>query len=195
MRSETHSAMHLHLSLPDGFADEAAFLTSGPLTETSTESNGEGDGDGDSNGGSLFATFLPLILIFAVVYFLLLRPRQKAARQQRELQSQLEVGDEIMLTSGMYGFVTGIESASDVVWVEIDDDVQIRVSRRAISGKVDTSGAPSAGPADSATSTSESARDVGAPKRPTLRGGGKPASTSGAQDSTDSTESDELADE
>jgi preprotein translocase subunit YajC len=195
--------MHLHLSLPDQFAGDAAFLTAGHV-ETYVETYVGGnetessDDDDDDGGGSLIATFIPLILIFAIGYFLLLRPRQRQARQQRELQSQLDVGDEIMLTSGVYGFVTGIESASDVVWVEIDDDVQIRVSRRAISGKVDTSSAGTttgpAEPADTpAEATKDTARDSASSKRPTLKGGGRPSS--GAAGTVDRTDTDEPADE
>ena len=52
------------------------------------------------------------------------------------MQSSLEVGDEVMTTSGIYGFITGFED--DRIWIEIDDDVQIRVNRGFVQGKVDT---------------------------------------------------------
>jgi preprotein translocase subunit YajC len=58
-------------------------------------------------------------------------------REQNALQSSLEVGDEVITTSGVYGFITGFEE--DRVWLEIDEDVQIRLTRSAISGKVSTS--------------------------------------------------------
>jgi preprotein translocase subunit YajC len=47
------------------------------------------------------------------------------------------VGDEVMTTSGLYGFITGFDG--DIVWLEIDDNVQIRVARAAVQRKVDTS--------------------------------------------------------
>ena len=50
-----------------------------------------------------------------------------------------------MTTSGLYGFVNAFEG--DIVWLEIDDDVQIRMSRAAIQRKVDTSAAPAVAPA------------------------------------------------
>jgi preprotein translocase subunit YajC len=183
--------MHLHLSLPDGFAPSssgsvAAVLSPAPLSATATESTDEGDDD--DAGGSTIISFLPLILIFAAVYFLLLRPRQRQMRRQRELQSSLEVGDEILMTSGVYGFITGIEPGSDIVWVEIDDDVQIRVSRAAVSGKVDTTAtAESAGDSGSGAEGAPS----GGASRPTLKGGGR----SSAQRSGDQAESSELPDE
>ena len=52
------------------------------------------------------------------------------------MQSSLEVGDEVLTTSGIYGFITGFED--DRIWIEIDDDVQIRVNRGFVQGKVDT---------------------------------------------------------
>ena len=55
------------------------------------------------------------------------------------MQSSLEVGDEVLTTSGIYGFITGFED--DRIWIEIDDDVQIRVNRGFVQGKVDTGGA------------------------------------------------------
>ena len=140
LRSEHNAPMELQLFLPDGFAHRRRQLgrrRPGDDGVALVESAEDGDDD-ESSTASTIAGLLPLLLIVVAVYFLLLRPRQRQMRQQRELQSSLEVGDEVMLTSGVYGFITGFEPGSDVVWVEIDDDVQIRVSRAAISGKVDT---------------------------------------------------------
>ena len=58
----------------------------------------------------------------------------------------VEVGDEVMTTSGMYGFVHAFEG--DIVWLEIDDDVQVRVARAAIQRKVDTTKGETAVPTD-----------------------------------------------
>ncbi len=58
--------------------------------------------------------------------------------RRRQDPGRLEVGDEIVTNSGIYGFITGFEN-DDRVWVEIDDDVQIRIARAAIQGKTDTS--------------------------------------------------------
>ena len=87
-----------------------------------------------SSGGLLSYAFLPLILF--AMYFLMIRPQRRRQRQTASVQQSIEVGDEVMTTSGMYGFVTGFEG--DVAWLEIDDDVQIRVARAAIQRRVDT---------------------------------------------------------
>jgi preprotein translocase subunit YajC len=178
LRSEHDAHMDLHLSLPSGFAHESTeWLAAGPAA-LATESLQSSDGDDDeSSTGATIISFLPLLLIVVAVYFLLLRPRQRQMRHQRELQSNLEVGDEVMLTSGVYGFITGFESGSDVVWVEIDDDVQIRVSRAAVSGKVDTGGVAAA-TSEAGDSASEPA-SAGS-RRPTLKGGGSRSSAPGA---------------
>jgi preprotein translocase subunit YajC len=170
--------MQLHLSLPDGLAHEADWFAHDPAAfAIEQEDSGNGD-DEDSSTGAPIVSFLPLLLIVVAVYFLLLRPRQRQMRQQRELQSNLDVGDEVMLTSGVYGFITGFEPNSDIIWVEIDDDVQIRVSRAAVSGKVDTSGAGAAAAGGASTEAGAAEAPSAAPaptsRRPTLKGGAKP---------------------
>ena len=90
-------------------------------------------------GGAAIAQLGILLLIPLAMYFLMIRPQRRKARDQQALQSALQVGDEVMTTSGVYGFITGFEE-NDRIWLEIDEDVQIRVNRAAIQGKVDTSG-------------------------------------------------------
>lgn len=190
-RSEHHDPMDLHLSLPDSLPsvsqpDGLAYSTADwfaaapqALATTQTVQSTSSDEDDDSGGAaSTIVSFLPLLLIVVAVYFLLLRPRQRQMKQQRELQSTLDVGDEVMLTSGVYGFITGFEQGSDVVWVEIDDDVQIRVSRAAVSGKVDTTGATAAQAEGGAGGGAAPEPASPASRRPTLKGGGtKPTPT------------------
>ncbi len=90
--------------------------------------------------------FVPMVLIGAAMYFLMIRPQRRKMRAQAALQSQIEVGDEVMTTSGMYGFVTLIEG--DIAWLEIDDNVQIRIARQALQRRVDTAEGDTAVPTD-----------------------------------------------
>ena len=90
-----------------------------------------------------------LILIMAIpvaMYFLLFRPQRRRQREAVALQQSIEVGDEIMTTSGVYGFVTGFDG--DIAWLEVDDNVQIRIARQAIQRKVDTAAGETAIPTD-----------------------------------------------
>jgi preprotein translocase subunit YajC len=98
--------------------------------------------DSSGGGGGGVAQLLILLLIPFAMYFLLIRPQRKRMKDQASMQSTLGVGDEVIMTSGIYGFITGEEE--DRFWVEIDDDVQVRVSKAAVQGKVNTSDASDA---------------------------------------------------
>ena len=87
-------------------------------------------------GGSQWMSFLPIILIFAVFYFLLIRPQQKRAKDHRALLSSLKVGDQVLTSGGIYGRVTGLRD--DVLTLEISDKVRVKVSRGHIAGVVKT---------------------------------------------------------
>lgn len=78
-----------------------------------------------------FLSFLPLVLVFAVFYFLLIRPQQQKARQHQEVLAGLKRNDEIVTGGGLYGKVVAI--SGDVVTVEVAPKVQVRVSRPTIS--------------------------------------------------------------
>ena len=90
--------------------------------------------------------FVPMILIGAAMYFLMIRPQRRKMRNQAALQSSIDVGDEVMTTSGVYGFVTLLDG--DIAWLEVDDNVQIRIARQALQRKVDTSQGETAIPTD-----------------------------------------------
>jgi preprotein translocase subunit YajC len=98
--------------------------------------------DSSGGGGGGVAQLLILLLIPFAMYFLLIRPQRKRMKDQASMQSTLGVGDEVIMTSGIYGFITGEED--DRFWVEIDDDVQVRVAKAAVQGKVNTADSPDA---------------------------------------------------
>ncbi len=114
----------------------------------------------DSGGGAALLQLGIFLLIPVAMYFLLIRPQRRRMREQQALQSQLEVGDEVITTSGVYGFITGFED--DRIWLEIDDDVQIRIARAAVQGKVDTSGTASAPPETTGRRDADTAGDEAA---------------------------------
>ena len=93
-----------------------------------------------TNSGGGILSVLPLVLIFGAMYFLLLRPQRKRQKETRSLQSALHEGDEVILASGIYGFISAIEDG--YVWLDIAEKVEIRVARSAIATKVST---PSSG--------------------------------------------------
>jgi preprotein translocase subunit YajC len=92
-------------------------------------------GSGGSSLGLLFFLIIPVAM-----YFLMIRPQRKRQRQQAELQAAIGIGDEVVTNSGIYGFITGEED--DRFWLEIDENVQIRIAKAAIQGRVGDTAAP-----------------------------------------------------
>jgi preprotein translocase subunit YajC len=134
-------------------------------------------------GGGGLVSIGVLLLIPLAMYFLLIRPQRRRQRDQQSMQSSLEVGDEVMTASGIYGFITGFED--DKVWIEIDDDVQIRVNRGFLQGKVDTSGLTPPGKAGASGASSGSGGSLPAPRSaPTVKGRKPGASNNGTQATT-----------
>ena len=87
-------------------------------------------GGGGGLGGGLGA-FLPLILIFVVFYFLLIRPQQKKAKAHREMVGNVRRGDSVVTGGGIFGKVTKV--MDDRLQVEISDGVRVHVARGTIS--------------------------------------------------------------
>ena len=88
---------------------------------------------GDAGGG--VATFLPLILIFAVFYFLLIRPQQKKAKSHREMLGAISRGDKIITGGGIMGTVTKVVNEHEIA-VEIAEGIKVRVQRNLVAGVV-----------------------------------------------------------
>jgi len=84
--------------------------------------------------GSQFISFLPIILIFVIFYFLLIRPQQRRAKEHRSLLANLKVGDNVLTSGGIYGRITGIRD--DIITIEISDKVRVKVNRGHIAGVV-----------------------------------------------------------
>ncbi len=89
-------------------------------------------GQGGAPGNPLIS-FLPLIVIFLIFYFLLIRPQQKRAKEHRAFLESLQRGDEVVTTGGLIGKVTGL--TEDVVTLEVADNVRVKVARSAIAGR------------------------------------------------------------
>ena len=88
---------------------------------------------GGGTGG--FEALLPLILIFIVFYFLLIRPQQKKMKQHRETIAAIRRGDKIVTGGGIFGSVTKVDNDHEIT-VEIAKDVKVKVRRDLISAVV-----------------------------------------------------------
>ena len=93
-----------------------------------------GTGGGASGDGGGFGAFVPLILMFVIFYFLLIRPQHKKQKQHREMISSLKKGDRVITSGGLYGRITGLTDT--VVTLEISEKVRVKVARGNISTSV-----------------------------------------------------------
>lgn len=85
--------------------------------------------DAAAQGGLL--SFLPLIVIFAVFYFMLIRPQMKRAKEHKQLVSQLGKGDEVITNGGILGKITDVSDA--FVTLELAENIKIKVQRQAVA--------------------------------------------------------------
>jgi preprotein translocase subunit YajC len=82
--------------------------------------------------GSAIAQFVPLILIFAIMYFLLIRPQQKKVKEHAAMVSALRRGDQVVTQGGLIGKVVKVKDDGELE-VEIADGVKVRVIQSTIA--------------------------------------------------------------
>jgi preprotein translocase subunit YajC len=121
-------------------------------------------GFGGAGGGDFITTMLPLVMIFVVFYFLLIRPQQKRAKEQKAKIAAIRRGDRVVTGGGFIGTVAKIVDDNEVL-VELAEGVRVRVVRQTITDVVSKSE-----PVDS---------DKGEGKSEAQAGGDKPKSEGG----------------
>lgn len=87
--------------------------------------------DAGAQEPSMLATFIPLILIIVIFWFLLIRPQMKRNKQHRELVASLSVGDEVVTAGGMLGKVTDV--GETFVSLQLTDDVTIKIQKHSVA--------------------------------------------------------------
>ncbi len=91
-------------------------------------------GSGPQGPMAMLQSFLPLILIFVIFYFLLIRPQSKKAKEHKQMLENLKKGDKVMTNGGIYGIIEDIDTETATLKVGIKDDVKIKVNRGYIAG-------------------------------------------------------------
>jgi len=86
--------------------------------------------DAATPSGGLIS-FLPLIVIFALFYFMLIRPQMKRAKEHRQLVAGLQKGDEVVTSGGLLGKITSIDDS--FVTVKVAENTEIMVQRHAVA--------------------------------------------------------------
>lgn len=82
-----------------------------------------------------FTFALPLIVMFAIMYFLLFLPMQRQKKQQQKMLSELKSGDTVITSGGIVGTIVGLEKDTLVIRVK-PDNIKLQVSRSSVSGVV-----------------------------------------------------------
>ncbi len=80
--------------------------------------------------GSIITSMLPLVLIFFIFWFLVIRPQAKQAQKHKAFLNALKVGDEVVTGGGLFGKVVGIEDAT--LMIEISRGTRVRVARQQV---------------------------------------------------------------
>lgn len=76
-------------------------------------------------------SFLPLIFIFVIFYFLLIRPQQKAQKDHAKMIASLAKNDEVVTSGGIFGTIINIQD--DIITLRVDDNVKIRVQKGSVA--------------------------------------------------------------
>lgn len=79
---------------------------------------------------SIGGMLIPLVLLFAFMYFFMIRPQQKETKKRNQMMAELAVGDTVLTTSGFYGTVIDINNEEDVIIVEFGSNRNCRIPMR-----------------------------------------------------------------
>ena len=88
---------------------------------------------GGAAGGFAAAQFLPLVLVFAMTYWIMIRPQQKKMKDHHAALSALRRGDQVVTGGGIIGKITKVKDDASEVEVEIADGIKVRVMKTTIS--------------------------------------------------------------
>jgi preprotein translocase subunit YajC len=104
-----------------------------------------GQSSGQPSGGGAFGglggnPIILMVLIFAVMYFIVIRPQSKRAKETQRMLAELKKGDEVVTTGGIIGRISGIKDTE--ITLQVQEGVRIRIQRSAVTGRLKTSTEP-----------------------------------------------------
>ena len=104
-----------------------------PTLLTTAAGGAQGAGQMDAMGGT-FGMLIPLILIFAIMYFLMIRPQQKKQKETQKMIDAIKKGDKVVTIGGIHGIVSSVKENTLVI--KVDDNARIEFNRTAIASVV-----------------------------------------------------------
>lgn len=86
---------------------------------------------GQDPGASMLSTLIMFAAIFLIMYFLMIRPQQKRAKEREKMLSELKKGDKVVMSSGIYGIISSIDEKTVVV--QVSENVKIKFEKSAVA--------------------------------------------------------------
>ncbi|MEH0831285.1 preprotein translocase subunit YajC [Anaplasma bovis] len=108
--------------------------------------------------GASVAGFVPLILIFCVFYFLVIRPQQKKLKEHSKLLDSLKKGDKVIAAGGILGTVTKVDNSSGYLHVEVCSNTEIKVLKSSVSDVLNGKGSSKTAATSTAVGTEQQAQ-------------------------------------
>ena len=87
---------------------------------------------GEGGGGSMVSTLIMFGAIFAIFYFMIIRPQQKKAKDREKLLSALKKGDKVITNGGLHGVIAGLDDKTCLI--DVGNNVKMKFERSAVSG-------------------------------------------------------------
>jgi preprotein translocase subunit YajC len=88
-------------------------------------------GAGQSGGVQILYQFAPLVVIFVIFYFLLIRPQQKKAKEVKNMLDNIKKGDKVVTAGGMYGVVESVEA--NTIVLKVAENTKVKFTKSAIA--------------------------------------------------------------
>jgi preprotein translocase subunit YajC len=95
------------------------------------------DPNAGQGGGSLLATWGILIPLFLIMYLLLIRPQRKRQKEHEKMLKELQKGDRVVTSSGMFGTIFAINDEKNIVVLKLAEDVKVEFLKSSITARVE----------------------------------------------------------
>ena len=99
--------------------------------------------NGQQGGGSMLGMLAPMVIIFGIFYFMLIRPQQRKEKERQKMIDEVKSGERVMFCGGMIGTVTNVKDGIFVI--KVADGVKVEVARGAVNRVLDKDEKPVAG--------------------------------------------------
>ncbi len=93
-----------------------------------------GGGAGGGKGGSFLQLVIPFGLMFAIMYFLMIRPQRKKEKDRQEMLKRVRKGDKVVSSGGIHGKITTVRENTLIVCVDEAKDINLKIDRNSVTG-------------------------------------------------------------